>query len=86
MYTSTQQADDAWDEYFSSSDDRHERYHREREDLRINDMIEQQHYHDLYCAEQMGMLSYDKDGVPCMDEYYEYWNRLNKYAAYETTK
>lgn len=68
MHSSTQQADEAWDDYWARSDAQRERYHNESQDLKVNQLIEQDHTEWLQSLYQSGF----KD----QQEYEEYMTRL----------
>lgn len=79
MYTSTQQADDAWNDYFAGSDSIRERYACQLEDARREVMIEEEMHSYYNKVWESGF------GTDC-DAYEAYWKRtLDYYEQYETT-
>lgn len=72
MYSSTQQVDDMWEEYFSRSDAIRERYACQLEDIKNETLIEQE-YHDYMNRVQAAGYGTDSDA------YEAYWKRLECY-------
>lgn len=74
MYTSTQQVDDRWEEYFSKSDSQRERFSAELLDIKMDDL--QQQWYNEY------MTKVWDAGFGTDDDAYEaYWKRLNEYST-----
>ena len=74
MYSSTQQVDDMWEDYFAKSDSIRERYACQIEDARQEALIEQEH------QEYMNQVWESGFGTDC-DAYEAYWKRLNEYST-----
>lgn len=74
MYTSTQQADDMWDDYFAKSDAVSERYACQIQDARLEASIEQEH-HDYMCKVWDAGFGTDQDA------YEAYLRRLEEYST-----
>ena len=74
MYTSTQQVDDMWDDYFSKGDATRERYACQIEDARRGVLIEQEH-HDYMCKVWDAGFGTDQDA------YEDYLKRLDEYST-----
>lgn len=73
MYTSTQQVDDRLDDLFSKNDDIRERYHRELDDIKMDELIEQD-WKDY-------MIKVWDSGFGTDSFAYEaYWKRLEEYS------
>ncbi len=73
MYSSTQQVDDMWDDYFAAGDAIRERYAAELADLKADDLA--QEAHDEY-MNRVWESGFGSDWFA----YEEYWKRLDKYA------
>ena len=74
MYTSTQQVDDMWDDYFSKGDAVRERYACQIEDAKREALIEQE-YHDYMNKVYHAGFGQDSDA------YEAYWNRMSEYST-----
>jgi glutathionyl-hydroquinone reductase len=74
MYTSTQQVDDRWEEYFSKSDSQRERFSAELLDIKMDDL--QQQWYDEYMT-KVWSAGFGTDE----DAYEAYWKRLNEYST-----
>lgn len=74
MYTSTQQVDDRWEEYFSKSDSQRERFSAELLDVKMDDL--QQQWYDEYMT-KVWSAGFGTDE----DAYEAYWKRLNEYST-----
>lgn len=75
MYTCTQQTDAMWEQQCNSMDMETFTHYIERNNYTMLD-----HYlHDLHRAEQMNCDIYDTTGKTSLEEYNNYWARLNSY-------
>jgi len=72
MYSSTQQVDDKWEEYFAKSDSIRERYAAELEDIKADD-LQQQWYNDYMTKVWDAGFGTDEDA------YEAAWSRTIKY-------
>ena len=63
---------EAWEDYYAKSDSIRERYHREMEDIRNYDLIEQEHHEYMH---KVWLAGYGDD----QDEYESYWTRALAY-------
>lgn len=74
-------------EFGAQYDDVRERFASELADIKMNDRMEEEFWRDCTNAEELGMLTSDKDSncYPCLDEYYayikNYWERLDEYST-----
>lgn len=76
MYSSTQQVDDCWDDYFATSDANRERYATETQDIKADNLMKQ--WHEEYMT-KVWDAGYGTDA----DAYEEYWSRLFKYYEHD---
>lgn len=76
MYTSTQQVDDRWDDYFAGSDATRERYAAELEDIKADNRMQQ--WHEEYMT-KVWDAGYGTDA----DAYEAHWSRLFKYYEHD---
>ena len=74
MYTSTQQVDDRWEEYFSKSDSQRERFSAELLDIKMDDLQQQ-------CYSEYMTKVWDAGFGTDDDAYEAYWKRLNEYST-----
>ena len=72
MYSSSQQVEDAWDDYFAKSDSIRERYAAELKDLQMYELSEREHYEYLWKVQEAG---FGDD----YEEYEAYWKRALEY-------
>ncbi|MAF26016.1 hypothetical protein CL634_10665 [bacterium] len=72
MYSSTQQVDDLWDDYFAKSDAIRERYASEVKDLQMYEESEREHYEYLWKVKEAGFGDDD-------EAYEAYWKRALDY-------
>ena len=63
---------EAWEDYYAKSDSIRERYHREMQDIKNYDLIEQEHSEYM---NKVWLAGYGED----QDEYESYWNRTLEY-------
>jgi hypothetical protein len=63
---------EAWEDYYAKSDSIRERYHREMQDIKNYDLIEQEHNEYM---NKVWLAGYGDD----QDEYESYWNRSFEY-------
>lgn len=78
MITTNSHLEEHLDHESNRSDDTRERYHREMQDLETHILMERWYDNQCAAAEQMQLITYN-DGVPVLDEYDAYWDRLEKY-------
>ncbi len=75
MYSSTQQVDDRWDDYFAKSDAIRERYASELEDIKAMERADRYEEEYRYRVTEAGY----PDTLEGMDEYEAYWKRTLNY-------
>jgi hypothetical protein len=76
MYSSTQQVDDYWDDYFAASDANRERYATETQDIKTDNHMKQ--WYEEYMT-KVWDAGYGADA----DAYEGYWSRLFKYYEHD---
>lgn len=78
MYSSTQQADDSWDDYFAKRDSIRERYHREAEDMRRESEIDHEYCEYMQKVQDAGFGTDDEAYEASWKRTLDYYEHLNE--------